>query len=196
MKLIVGLGNPGDIYKDTRHNIGFRLIKTLAKDRAVVLKRDWGTHALSAKTRVCGEKLIMATPLTYMNLSGKAVKALARKHKIDLNDILVVVDDMELEPGRQRIRPGGSSGGHKGLESVASSLGSTGFARLRIGIGRPGGTRDSAEYVLTPFLKKEKETIDEAIIRARECCLIWACEGIDTAMTKCNRRSGHPAISE
>jgi peptidyl-tRNA hydrolase, PTH1 family len=107
MKLIVGLGNPGDIYKDSRHNVGFGLAKALVRAHGAALKRDWGTQALSAKIRVAGEQIFVATPLTYMNLSGRAVKALVKKHKIALNDILVVVDDMDLDLARLKIRSGG-----------------------------------------------------------------------------------------
>ena len=189
MKLIVGLGNPGDNYKDSRHNVGFRLVKALAKDQSVVLKRDWGTHALSARIKVNGQITLLAAPLTYMNLSGKAVKALVKKYKIAPIDLLIVVDDLDLDLGRQKIRPGGSSGGHKGLESVAESLGKRDFARLRIGIGRPHRGIDSAEYVLTPFLKKEKEIIAGMIVDAVECCRFWVTDGIDKTMEKFNRKN-------
>ena len=187
MKLIVGLGNPGDNYKDSRHNVGFRLVKALAKDQAVALKRDWGTHALSARTKINGQATLVAIPLTYMNLSGNAVRALVKKYKAALVDLLIVVDDLDLELGRQKIRPGGSSGGHKGLESVAESLSTREFARLRIGIGRPHRGIDSAEYVLMPFLKKETEIIDGIMGEALECCRSWVADGIDKTMEKFNR---------
>ncbi|MDP2905660.1 MAG: aminoacyl-tRNA hydrolase [Candidatus Omnitrophota bacterium] len=187
MKLIVGLGNPGDNYKDSRHNVGFRLVRALAKDQAAALKRDWGTQALSARTKINGQAALVAIPLTYMNLSGKAVRALVKKYKVALVDLLIVVDDLDLELGRQKIRPGGSSGGHKGLESVAASLSTPLFARLRIGIGRPHRGIDSAEYVLMPFLKKEKEIIDGIIDDAVECCRSWVTDGMDKTMEKFNR---------
>jgi len=188
MKLIVGLGNPGDNYKDSRHNVGFRLVRALAKDQAAALKRDWGTHALSARTKINGQAALVAIPLTYMNLSGKAVRALVKKYKVALVDLLIVVDDLDLELGRQKIRPGGSSGGHKGLESVAASLSTPLFARLRIGIGRPHRGIDSAEYVLMPFLKKEKEKIGGIIDDAVECCRSWVTDGMDKTMEKFNRK--------
>ncbi|MDD2688593.1 MAG: aminoacyl-tRNA hydrolase [Candidatus Omnitrophica bacterium] len=182
MKLIVGLGNPGDIYAGSRHNIGFSLIKALAKSHKILLKNDRAAFSLSGKGQIESQNIILAMPLTFMNLSGEAVKSLLKRHRILADDLLVVCDDLDLEFGRLKIRPGGSSGGHRGLESVIGSLNNTKFARLRIGIGRPLQSRNSAEYVLGNFTREEKKEIKQIIGRASECCLVWLKRGVTEAM--------------
>ena len=189
MKLIVGLGNPGDIYSDSRHNIGFSVIKALCAAQKAALKRDSGTFSLSAKFKVGGHSVIAAMPMTFMNLSGNAVKALLRKHKIDLKDLLIILDDLDLDLGRLRIRPDGSSGGHKGLASIIDSVASSGFARLRVGIGRPPRGIEPSEYVLMPFLKKEKKEVKDALEIAAECSQSWVREGLKETMNNFNTRS-------
>ncbi|MBU1726512.1 MAG: aminoacyl-tRNA hydrolase [Candidatus Omnitrophica bacterium] len=188
MKLIVGLGNPGRDYAESRHNIGFSVAKALIKERGFVLKKDNGTFSLSAKGRICGQVVIVALPLTYMNLSGNAVAALVRKYKIEPVDLLVIMDDLDLEFGRIKIRPSGSSGGHRGAESIIESLGIQEFARLRVGIGRPHQKADAAEFVLSEFTKKEKALFKEEIDTAVECCEYWAAKGIVETMNKFNRK--------
>lgn len=187
MRLIVGLGNPGKIYADSRHNIGFLIVKSLARTYKVTLRRGIFTSSLTAKTRICGREVILATPLTFMNLSGNAVKALVRKYKISLDDLLVVCDDMDLDLGKLRIRSTGSCGGHNGLESVINSLGTDKFPRLRIGIGRPDPKIDASDYVLGDFSKKEKEEVENIQQEAIECCLIWIKEGTQMCMNIFNR---------
>lgn len=190
MKLIVGLGNPGNIYRDSRHNIGFAVVKALAKFYKISLKKDKGVICLSGKGKIGNQNTILAMPLTFMNLSGKALEALIEKYKIDLHSLLVVCDDLDLEFARLKIRPSGSSGGHHGLESIIKSLGSQDFARLRIGIGRPSFQEiDAAEYVLSAFTRKEKGQVKKIIKRAVECCKIWATEGISKSMNVFNRLS-------
>lgn len=184
MKLIVGLGNPGDKYKDTRHNIGFTVARALAE--GAVFKRDSRARAFCVKISLEGQPVVLALPRTFMNLSGQAVLPLCRKFCRDLSELLVVVDDLDLELGRLKIRPNGSSGGHHGLASIIESLGSREFARLRIGLGRPQRHHSGADYVLSNFLKKEKGTVDQVIAKAMGCCAIWAGEGIDKAMAKYN----------
>lgn len=194
MKLIVGLGNPGIIYAGARHNIGFSVIKALSKIYKIPLKKD-NTFSLSGKGRIEGEGLILALPLTFMNASGRAVGALTKKYKIDLDNLLVVCDDLDLGFGTIKIRPGGSSGGHRGLGSIIDSLGSQGFSRLRIGIGRPLPARaDAAGFVLSPFTKKEKEKIKALIKNACDCCRVWAREGITESMNIFNQMK--PQLSE
>ena len=189
MKLIVGLGNPGDTYKDSRHNIGFCVIKALCEAQKAALKRDRGTFSMSAKAKIENQSVILATPLTFMNLSGNAVRALLRKYKIDLSDLLVVSDDLDLEWGRLRIKPSGSSAGQRGLKSIIDSVGSSEFSRLRIGIGRPPARIQSCEYVLLPFSRKEKSAVRKAIEKAVQCCQSWVREGITETMNIYNKRS-------
>jgi len=189
VKLIVGLGNPGRIYTESRHNIGFSVIKALSKIYKIPLKRD-NTFSLSGKGKVGFENLILALPLGFMNLSGIAVSALIKKYKIDLDNLLIVCDDLDLDFGVIKIRPSGSSGGHRGLRSIIDSLGSQGFSRLRVGIGRPlRHNTDASSFVLSPFTKKEKGRIKEIIENACDCCRTWVRKGITESMNIFNRRS-------
>jgi len=189
MKLIVGLGNPGRDYIYSRHNIGFSVIKSLAQLHKISLKKDTGILSLNGKAKLGRQNVILALPLTFMNLSGIAVKLLIRKYKIDLDSLLVVCDDLDLEFGRQKIRPSGSSGGHQGLQSIIESLGSPEFSRLRIGIGRPNTDINMAEYVLSPFSVREKEQVKDVIENAIQCCLTWMTKDIIIAMNIFNKRS-------
>lgn len=190
MKLIAGLGNPGRIYIDSRHNIGFSLIRNLSRIYKAPLKKDNHTFSLSGKGRIEGQNLILALPLTFMNLSGIAVSALLKKYRIDLKDLMVVCDDLDLEPGVMKVKASGSSGGHRGLESIIDSLGTREFCRLRIGIGRPSNKNmDAARYVLSAFTRKEKEEIKEATEEARDCLRVWVTKGIAESMNIFNRRS-------
>jgi len=187
MKLIVGLGNPGRIYIDSRHNIGFSTIKALSRIYKIPLKKDSNTFSLSGKGIIENKNVILAEPLTFMNLSGVAVAALLKKYRIDSADLLIACDDLDLDFGVMRIRPSGSSGGHKGLSSIIDYLGSREFPRLRIGIGRQKESRqDAAEYVLSPFTKKEKKEIGGIIARACDCCRFWASCGITESMNVFN----------
>lgn len=188
MKLIVGLGNPGDEYIDSRHNIGFSVIKSLAKVFKVSFKRDRGTFSLSARAKIARENIVLGMPFTFMNLSGVAVKALLKKYKIDLNDLLVVSDDLDLELGRLKIRPYGSSGGHRGLDSIIEALGREEFARLRIGIGKAPEDSEASIYVLAPFGKKEKTEVKKVIDQAIACCESWVTKGVTETMNIFNRR--------
>lgn len=188
MKLIVGLGNPGDFYADSRHNIGFSVIRALSKCLKAPLKRDKGTFSLSGRAGYARQRLILAMPLTFMNLSGNAVAGLVKKYRIDLNNLLVICDDLDLEFGRIKIRPRGSSGGQRGLASIIAALGSDKFARLRIGIGRPVKTKEACEYVLSPFTGREKKQLLQVLGRALECCENWATEGIIKTMNIFNKR--------
>lgn len=189
MKLIVGLGNPGDTYIDSRHNIGFSAVDALSKDSGCSFKRDRGTFAFTAKGTLGGKEVILAKPVTFMNLSGVAVKALIKKYKIDLADLLVICDDLDLELGRIKIRPTGSAGGHHGLESIIDNIHSREFARLRAGIGRPHPKMDSCDYVLSQFTRKEKETVKEIIETACDCCYSWLTKNIQETMNIFNKRS-------
>ncbi len=182
MKLIVGLGNPGKAYIDSRHNIGFLAINALSKRYGITLKRDFSTRSLSGKGNISGVEAILLKPLTFMNLSGIAVKALLKKYKVSIEDLLVICDDLDLELGRIKIRKSGSSGGHRGLASIMDSLGENNFNRLRIGIGRPCEGIEPAEYVLSPFTRKEKTTVNSVIKKACDCIEFWGSDGIVKTM--------------
>lgn len=188
MKLIVGLGNPGQVYAGTRHNTGFTVIKYLARIHKVEFKRDSGTQALSAKVHISGEIVILAMPLTFMNLSGIALKLLINKYKIDLADLLVICDDLDLELGRLKLRPSGSSGGQRGIKSIIDSLENDNFARLRIGIGR-ARAKDATSHVLGDFNKTEKEDIKGVVVSAVDCCHLWVSASITECMNIFNQKN-------
>lgn len=189
MKIIVGLGNPGRDYTDSRHNIGFLTIQALAREYRISFKRDKGTCSLSGRRIVHGEEVLLAMPLTFMNLSGTAAEVLLKKYAVGVSDTLVVCDDLDLELGRLKIRPSGSAGGHRGLQSIIDSLGRQDFCRLRLGIGRPRSGEDAADYVLSAFRRGELARVKEMVERARDCCSMWVDEGITKSMHIFNTRS-------
>lgn len=186
--LIAGLGNPGREYRDSRHNIGFRVLNTLAGSFRVNFSRVQ-SNALITKHVHRGKRLILAKPQTYMNNSGQAVGALARFYKIDPDRILVVYDDLDLPPGKLRLRPAGGSGGHRGLKSIIQHLGTDQFPRLRIGIGRPPGQQDPASYVLHRFSSEEEKEMEILMLESRDCILSFLDDGVDTAMNRFNAGS-------
>jgi peptidyl-tRNA hydrolase, PTH1 family len=189
MKLIVGLGNPGFIYRMSRHNIGFEVVKSLASSLKIYFKRDRLVSALVARDDKTGEGLLLALPQTFMNLSGVSVKALLNKFKITPQDLLIVCDDLDLDLGRMKIRPGGSSAGQRGVKSIIEHLDTENFSRLRIGIGRPKNQADAAKYVLAGFLRKEKEAVQEIKEEAVSCCLSWVEKGINETMNIYNKET-------
>ncbi len=183
--LLVGLGNPGREYAQTRHNIGFMLI-----DRLTVRLNARGMK-VQAKAIVItaayeGRKLILAKPQTYMNLSGQSVQGLARFYKLPLSNILVAHDDLDLPFCTLRMRPGGGAGGQKGIKSTIEQLGTPEFARLRLGIDRPPGRMDAAAYVLQEFTQKETIAVSETLDRAADAALLWVMEGLEAAMNRFN----------
>lgn len=186
MKLIVGLGNPGRIYSDTRHNIGRRIVKNLAKEYKIKLKSKRDSLSKEGKGRIKDIDFILASPGVFMNLSGGSVALLLKKYRIRTDGLLVVYDDLDLGLGRIRIRPKGSSAGHGGLESVIGSIGTKDFARLRIGIGMPGSRHKVKDFVLSIFEKDEEVLVKDALARAVDCCKTWLLEGTDKAMCKFN----------
>jgi PTH1 family peptidyl-tRNA hydrolase len=195
MKLVVGLGNPGAKYADTRHNVGFAAVDLLAKRHGL----QWesaprGAEALIANWRAGGA--IFAKPLTFMNLSGQAVVPLLQFYKIELADLLVIVDEVQLETGRVRIRPEGSAGGHNGLKSLIASLGTLGFPRLRIGVGRGDTRRDLANHVLARFEPDERSVIDDAIARAADAAELFIADGVPAAMNRYNRKDDTNSSSD
>ena len=192
MKLIVGLGNPGTGYAHNRHNVGFRCLNSLAKLYSIKFERK-ECQARIGIGEVAGEKLLLAKPITFVNLSGKAVGCLARKHDIALSNLLVICDDLDLPLGKIRLRLSGGSGGHKGMKSIISALGSTDFPRIRVGIGRPiiegiPSTDEDAivNHVLSGFLPQEEEVIKSAIATVAEAIDCFLTEGIEAAMSKFN----------
>ncbi len=189
MKLIVGLGNPGRLYAASRHNIGFRVVKALARNYKVELRKDSSVLFISGQARIGNQVLALAMPFTFMNLSGSAVKGLLKKYRLGPGNLLVVCDDLDLALGRIKIRPKGSSGGHRGIRSIIDSLQSEDFSRLRLGIGRPKGDIDTVGYVLSAFTAKEKEEVARTVERALDCCLAWANKGIHETMNTFNKRS-------
>jgi PTH1 family peptidyl-tRNA hydrolase len=183
--LIVGLGNPGREYKDNRHNVGFMLM-----DRLMV-RFNASMNRLQAKALVTsltyeGKKLILAKPQTYMNLSGQSIQGLARFYKIPLENMIVAHDDLDLPFGTIRIRPGGGPGGQKGVASTIERLGSKDFPRLRIGIGRPPGRMDPANYVLQNFARADVLLLSEILDRAADAVMTFVLEGLNPAMNKFN----------
>jgi PTH1 family peptidyl-tRNA hydrolase len=185
VKLVVGLGNPGRKYAGTRHNVGFEILDVVA-DRHGLSWESAPADAVMAKWRNAGALLVK--PLTFMNLSGHAVGELLRYFKIELQDLLVVVDEVQLELGRLRARPNGSAGGHNGLKSIIAQLGTEEFARLRFGVGRGDSRRDLADHVLATFEIDERQIVAEAISRAADAVETFVAEGIAAVMNKYNRR--------
>jgi peptidyl-tRNA hydrolase, PTH1 family len=187
MKLVVGLGNPGGRYEGTRHNVGFAAVDLLATRHGL----QWeaaprGAEALVAHWRAGGA--IFVKPLTFMNLSGGAVVPLLQFYKIELADSLVLVDEVQLETGRVRVRPDGSAGGHNGLKSLIASLGTHAFPRLRIGVGRGDTRRDLADHVLARFEPEERSVVDDAIGRAADAAELFIADGVLAAMNRYNRK--------
>ncbi len=183
--LIAGLGNAGRGFRENRHNAGFMVI-----DRAA---RLWGTdftktqnQALIAESRMDGGKLLLVKPQTMMNLSGRAVAPLARYYRVPLQQLIVVYDDIDLPLGSLRLRPFGGTGGHRGMESIVDELGSDEFPRLRVGIGRPPGRMDPADYVLQDFAAGDAELFSETAALAVDCLSLLLSEGIEAAMTHFN----------
>ena len=187
MKLIVGLGNPGFRYRNTRHNVGFLAIKELSKKLKVSINKK-KYDGVFGKGSFGMEEIVLFMPQTYMNLSGEAVKKLIRKINVKPEDLLVICDDFNLKLGFIRLKRQGSYGGHNGLESIIGSLGTEKFPRLRIGIGQDTKLSDVVRFVLTSFKGDEKPALKEAIKEARDCAISWLGDGAETAMTKFNRK--------
>jgi peptidyl-tRNA hydrolase, PTH1 family len=185
MKLVVGLGNPGRRYEGTRHNIGFLVVGEIARKfaRSSVKSRFQGA---TVEADLEGEKALLLTPTTYMNLSGASVLATRDFYKIPPEDILAVCDDMNLPLGKLRLRASGSAGGQKGLEDIVRRLGTEEFARLRIGIGSAPEGWAWADYVLSKFNKDEVPEMEQAVARASEAVVVWAREGIQACMNRYN----------
>ncbi|MFW6006951.1 MAG: aminoacyl-tRNA hydrolase [Halanaerobiales bacterium] len=185
VKLIAGLGNPGEKYSDTRHNVGFRAIKVIS-DNFEFNKPTFQLKALVASGNIKKDKVILAQPLSYMNSSGKVVKRLVDYYKISLDNLIIIYDDLDLDTGDIRIKTKGSSGGHNGIKSVINWLGSRNIPRIRIGIGRPQGNISITDYVLSKFNIEEEKKIKKAIEKVIEAVEIICEDNFDMAMNKFN----------
>jgi PTH1 family peptidyl-tRNA hydrolase len=193
MKLIVGLGNPGREYRDTRHNVGFRVVDEIARRHGL----QWAMAPSQVPDAFVVKKfgvqpVLLAKPLTFMNRSGEAVAALARYYDIVPADLLVVVDEIDLPFGRLRARGRGSAGTHNGLRSIVQQLGTTEFPRLRLGIGRGDARRDLADHVLSTFEADERPAVEEFIARAADAAEMFAADDIAGVMNVYNPESTAP----
>ncbi|MFH1616245.1 MAG: aminoacyl-tRNA hydrolase [Planctomycetota bacterium] len=183
-QMIVGLGNPGKKYEQTRHNIGFKVIELLAERLGTEVKRK-KFGGLTCQAEFGGKKLILLKPMNFMNRSGQPVATACGFYRLLPSDILVITDDMALEVGYIRLRAKGSAGSHNGLADIIAKLGSSEFCRLRIGIGR-SAEEAGREYVLSVAPKEEQEVLNASAIRACDACLCWLESGIETAMNRYN----------
>lgn len=191
-RLIVGLGNPGPRYAHNRHNIGFRVVEAVAASQGLAFSRT-EKKARTAHGIIEGQRVILAQPHTWMNESGQAVGSLARFYHIPAADILVIYDDLDIPLGTVRYRASGSSGGHRGVQSIIQHLGSDAFPRLRIGINRPPGQMDPAAYVLQDFSPDEEMVVDEIVRLAAELVLSWLKGEPDLQRTGMTWRLAAPA---
>ncbi|MEM9016198.1 MAG: aminoacyl-tRNA hydrolase [Verrucomicrobiota bacterium] len=189
IRLVVGLGNPGPEYEKTRHNVGFELLDLLAEDRGWKWKRE---RKFRAKIASETSALNLCKPLTYMNLSGNSVARIARFHKLEPAQILVVYDDVDLPIGRIRFRASGSAGGHNGIKSIIQNLATDAFPRLKIGIGSAGGRGAMVDHVLGRFQPEEWEEIEKVLAIAADGVNCALSAGLDSAMNQFNQRSGAP----
>jgi PTH1 family peptidyl-tRNA hydrolase len=185
MYLVVGLGNPGPEYVATRHNLGFRVVAEMAKRLQVTSFKNRG-QALMAEVNIANHKVILAAPQTFMNNSGLAVRELSNWYKILPAKVIAVYDDVDLEVGQLRVREKGAAGGHHGVESLIAHLGTTDFARVRIGIGRENLTDDVTDYVLQKIPANQQPLLDEAVIRAAEAVEAIITDGLPAAMNRYN----------
>lgn len=186
MYIIVGLGNPGREYENTRHNAGFCVLDQLAeKENISILEKRH--RAVIGKGVIAGEKCILAKPLTYMNLSGESVRQLIDYYKVDeKSELIVISDDISLEPGQIRIRKKGSAGGHNGLKNIIANLGHDTFIRIKIGVGAKPSGWDLADYVLGRFSSKDREAVEDAAKRGADAIAVVIAEGPDAAMNLFN----------
>jgi PTH1 family peptidyl-tRNA hydrolase len=184
---VVGLGNPGREYVGTRHNVGFALVQRMAREHKAEL-RGRKFRARSVEIERGGERILLLLPQTYMNLSGRAVRELMKGRNIPAAGILIVMDDLDIPLGEIRIRKTGTAGTHKGMQSIVRETGTTGFPRIRIGIGPLPPGSDAADFVLTPFPRSDQGLLDAAMDKAREALLLVLDGRIDEAMNDFNRK--------
>jgi peptidyl-tRNA hydrolase, PTH1 family len=187
MKIVVGLGNPGKKYDNTRHNIGFAVIDALAAGPGVGRSQERFDSQV-AEWIEDGEKVLLLKPETFMNLSGRAVRQAVDFYQVELANVLVICDDMSLPLGKLRFRARGTHGGHNGLRDIQNHLGTTEYARLRIGVGDPGERGDAVDHVLGRFRPSEKPAIEEAVQMAVQGVVLWVRQGIEKCMNQYNAR--------
>jgi PTH1 family peptidyl-tRNA hydrolase len=192
LRLIVGLGNPGSEYAETRHNAGFWFCERLARELGTSFARESRYHGFVAKARVAGADLWLLMPQTFMNRSGQAVQALAHFYRIEPGEMLVVHDELDIPPGQLRLKYGGGLGGHNGLKDITGHLGTQDYWRLRVGIGHPGDRNDVINYVLKPPRREEREEIDAALDRALLAWPTLAKGEFNAATQKINTKPAPP----
>ena len=185
MYLIVGLGNPEEEYDKTRHNMGFNVINKIAENYNVKINKN-KFHGLYEIFTLENNKIILLKPQTYMNLSGISVKEIMDFYKINKDNVLIIYDDMDIEPGKIKIRKKGSAGGHNGIKSIIQHIGTEEFSRIRVGIGRPQKNQDQINYVIGHVSTEELDNLDKGIEKAKEAVIEILKNGIDKAMNKFN----------
>ncbi|MGE5702350.1 MAG: aminoacyl-tRNA hydrolase [Clostridia bacterium] len=185
MKVIIGLGNPGKKYEETRHNVGFMAIDKISESWGIPVQQE-KFRALVGEGRVGMEKVLLVKPLTYMNLSGESAAEILKFYKLVPDDIFVIYDDLDLPVGQLRLRKQGSAGGHNGIKSLIAHLGTQEFKRAKIGISRPLPGRSVSDYVLSEFSKSERPLIDEAIETTVKASTMWISETFDKVMNHIN----------
>lgn len=188
MYIIVGLGNPTREYAATRHNIGYDVVTRISDDYNISL--DMKKHrSLCGRGSIGGEKVVLVQPLTYMNLSGEAVRELKDYYKVTNDKIIIIYDDISLDVGQLRIRVKGSAGGHNGIKSIISHLGTDEFTRIKVGVGDKPKGWDLADYVLGRFTKEEEESVRDVLLRASKACACIIEENVETAMNQYNKKA-------
>lgn len=185
MKLIVGLGNPGKKYEGTKHNVGFEVIDKLAESYNISITKI-KHKGLCGEGTICGEKVLLLKPQTFMNLSGESIRAAADFYKVDAEHIMVIYDDISLEPGQLRIRKKGSAGGHNGIKSIIAHLGTQEFPRIKVGVGAKPDRMDLADYVLGHFSQIEGRVMEDASKEAGQAAQAIILDGIEAAMNRYN----------
>ena len=188
MKLIVGLGNPGIEYQFTPHNIGFLAVDRIAEQCGVMVDNRH-CKALTGRTRIGNDEVLLAKPETYMNLSGMSVLELVRKHEVAQQDVLIIYDELDLALGMIRVRPRGSSAGHNGMQSIIDALQTEEIARIRIGVAPDDPRKGGAKYILSPFRKSQLVAVDEALDLTAQAVQVMVTEGIALAMNRFNRKN-------
>ena len=183
--LVVGLGNPGEEYAKTRHNVGAEVVELLARRHGGKLRKQ-KERSLTDEVNVAGKRMALAIPLTYMNLSGEAVAPLVRRYGVEPAQLVVVQDEMDFELGRLQVKNGGGLAGHNGLKSIVAHLHTQDFVRIRIGIGKPSGSRQGADHVLRRFSKAERTEIDVVLEEAADAVELILAEGVEVAMNRVN----------
>ncbi len=189
-RLIVGLGNPGDDYTYTRHNLGFLILDEIGQKTGLRFKQSSSVQGLTAEGKIKSQEVYLLKPLTFVNLSGLAVKSVIAQKEIPLENILIICDDLHLDFGQLRLRPHGKDGGHNGLTSIIEQLKTENFPRLRVGIGQAKQKENTVNFVLGKFTNEEGKQLGAVVESAAACTVSWLSEGINKAMNQFNKRNG------